>query len=54
MKKIAFTGIMMILAGICWIYKVEIRNFVYDVKNYILYNNVSPRVGIQNLIRALK
>ena len=41
MKKLAFTGIMMILAGICWIYKAEIRDFVYDVKNYILYNNVS-------------
>lgn len=39
MKKLFFTGIMMILAGVMWIYKVEIHSFVFDVINKVMYNN---------------
>lgn len=41
MKKLVYTGFMLILAGICYIYQNEIRHFIYDVKNYITHRNVS-------------
>ena len=41
MKKLFYTGLMLILAGICYIYQNEIKFFIYDAKNYILHKNVT-------------
>lgn len=41
MKKLFYTGFMLILAGICYIYQNEIKLFIYDAKNYIVHRNVT-------------